>query len=195
MLDIIYIALANNITQKEPLLKFINEISVSDIISFLSMILVVIGGVFGCVQWTKSIKIKKAEYINELTEKIRTDEDIKETIYIIDYGHNWYTHSFHDSCDLEIKMDKTLSYFSYICYLYQSHLIAKKEFGFFKYEIDRILMNKQIQNYLYNLYHFANKFETPITFKYLFEYGKKNKKFDDEFYNSESKKYLHYLNF
>lgn len=173
-----------------------NEIfDIGDVLTALSLILAILGAFFGLYQWRKSLKIKRAEYINELTEKIRTDDDIKEVVYILDYGHIWYTSTFHDCGELERKMDKTLSYFSYICYLYQSHLITKKEFQFFKYEIERILTNAQIQNYFYNLYHFADKFNTPITFKYLFEYGKKNKMFDHEFYNSGSKKYAHYLNF
>lgn len=92
-------------------------------------------------------------------------------------------------------MDKTLSYFSYICYLYQYRIITKKEFQFFKYEINRILMNSQIKNYFYNIYHFAKKVKAPITFKYLFEYGEKKKLFDKEFYNRNSTQYVHYLNF
>ena len=41
-------------------------------------------------------------------------------------------------------------------------------------------MNQQVQDYFYNLYHFSKKFKTPLTFKYLFEYGKKGKMFDDD---------------
>ena len=167
-------------------LTFEKEIRISDIISFISLILAIVGVLFGYYQWKKSVRIKKAEYINELTEKIRTDKDIKEIVYVLDYNHQWYTSSFHDCGELERKMDKTLSYFSYICYLYKSHLIQKNEFAFFKYEIERILRNVQIQNYFYNLYHFANKIKTPMTFNFLFEYGKKHNMFDKEFYNSTS---------
>lgn len=46
---------------------------------------------------------------------------------------------------------------------------------FLNYEVERILMNQQVQDYFYNLYHFSKKFKTPLTFKYLFEYGKKEK--------------------
>jgi len=176
-------------------ITFNETFDIGDVLTAFSLILAALGAIFGFCQWTKSVKIKRAEYINELTEKIRTDDDIKEIVYILDYNHIWYTPTFHDCGELERKIDKTLSYFSYICYLYQSHLITKNEFQFFKYEIERILMNTQIQNYFYNLYHFADKFNVPITFKYLFEYGKKNKMFDSEFYNSNSKEYSHYLNF
>ena len=176
-------------------MTFNNEYNLGDIISIISIILALIGAIFGFCQWKKSVKIKRAEYIEKLTEKIRTDDDIKEIIYILDYGHPWYTDTFHNSGELERKMDKTLSYFSYICYLYNSRLISNKEFAIFKYEVERILLNSQIKNYFFNLYHFAKKFETPMTFSFLFEYGQKHNKFEEDFYNSKSQNYIKYLNF
>ena len=100
---------------------------------------------------------------------------------------------------MELKVDKTLSYFSYICYLKRQKIISNKEFDFFKYEVERILMNQQVQDYFYNLFHFSNKFGTPFTFKYLFEYGKKRKMFENNFYDKNAyhkdARYHHNLNF
>ena len=175
------------------------EVSIGDIVSAVSLTLAIIGGIFAYYQWKKNTLLKRAEYINELTEKIRTDKDISETVYILDYGKPWYSREFHGSGENERKMDKTLSYFSYICYLKKQKIITKKEFTFFKYEAIRILQSLQIQDYFYNLYHFANKFGTPLTFKYLFEYGKENKMFDDAFYSKDShlssEKYHYNLNY
>ena len=97
-------------------MTFNNEYDLGDIISIVSIVLAMIGAAFGFYQWKKSIRIKRAEYIEKLTEKIRTDNDIKEMVYTLDYGLLWYTSAFHNSGELERKMDKTLSYFSYICY-------------------------------------------------------------------------------
>lgn len=178
---------------------FINEIKISDIISIISLILVMAGGIFGYYQWRKSILLRRAEYINELTEKIRTDKYIKDVIYMFDYNYEWYTEQFHGSGKFELKVDKTLSYFSYICYLREQKIISDKEFNFFKYEINRILRNSQVQDYFYNLYHFSNKNNTPITFLYLFKYGEKIKIFDEIFYDKNSYLYLsqyhRYINF
>lgn len=178
---------------------FINEIKISDIISIISLILVMAGGIFGYYQWRKSILLGRAEYINELTEKIRTDKYIKDVIYMFDYNYKWYTEQFQGSGKLELKVDKTLSYFSYICYLREQKIISDKEFNFFKYEINRILRNSQVQDYFYNLYHFSNKNNTPITFLYLFKYGEKIKIFDEIFYDKNSYLYLsqyhRYINF
>ena len=176
-------------------MQFINKYDIGDIISAIMLITVILGGIWGFIQWQISLKIKKAEYINELTQKIRTDTDIKDIIYLFDYGIDWYNRNFHGDSELELKVDRTLSYFSYICYLRKRHLIARNEFMFFKYEIERILANKNVQEYFYNLYHFSKKFRIPFTFYYLFEYGRKHNFFNSEFYNNRSEYYPHYLNF
>ena len=61
---------------------FTNEISISDITSALSVAFVILGGIFGYYQWRNNVLLKRAGYINDLTEKIRTDSDIKDVIYI-----------------------------------------------------------------------------------------------------------------
>ena len=66
-------------------MTFTNEISISDITSALSVAFVILGGIFGYYQWRKNVLLKRAGYINDLTEKIRTDSDIKDVIYTL-YG-------------------------------------------------------------------------------------------------------------
>ena len=180
-------------------MNFITDIYLSDIFTGLSLLLVIGGGIFAYFRWRKDIALKRASYINELTEKIRTDPLIRDTLYLLDYGCPWYSSDFHNSGSPELKMDKTLSYFSYICYLIDQDIISDKEFKFFKYEIESILDNHELQDYLYNLYHFSNSINVPITFHYLFEYGKKHNFFDADFFNPNAHrtnpKYHHYLNF
>lgn len=60
---------------------FDKTIYVSDIISIISLISAVVGGFFAYVQWKETVRNKRADYINDLTEKIRTDEDIRDIIY------------------------------------------------------------------------------------------------------------------
>ena len=181
-------------------MNFITDIYLSDIFTGISLILVIIGAPFAYYKWRRDVALKKADYINELTDKIRTDPLIVETLYLLDYGESWYSIEFHSGCDMEVKIDKTLSYFSYICYLKDRRIISNKEFKFLKYKIERILINPGVQDYLYNLYHFSKKSNLPISFHYLFEYGKKHKFFDADFFDSNahitnSEKYHKYLNF
>lgn len=179
-------------------INFKTELTLSDISSIVSTLILLTGTTLAYFQWKKNILFKKAEYVNELTEKIRTDEDIKNVIYILEYDETWYNNKFHGS-KFEVQMDKTLSYFSYICYLGEKKLLSKEEFQFFNYELVRIIENLQLQDYFYNLYHFSQKNKTKMTFEYLFDYGKKNKVFDKDFFSKNSweknYKYHRYINF
>ena len=174
---------------------FDNTYTPSDILSIVSLVLVIIGGIFTYYQWRKTVLIKRASYINELTEKIRSDPDIKYIVYLFDYDQDWYSASFHENKVLEIQVDKTLSYFSYICYLKKQNIISKKEFKFFQYEVERILMNLGVQNYFFNLYHFAAQNNVPFTFVYLLDYGKAHNLLNNDFFDSTSPLFPHYLNF
>lgn len=178
---------------------FENTYKLSDILSIVSIVLVIIGGFFTCYQWRRNVSLKRASYINELTEKIRSDSDIKDVVYLFDYNPNWYSERFHGDDILELKVDKTLSYFSYICYLKKQRIISKKEFKFFQYEVERILMNPGIQDYFFNLYHFAAKFKIPFTFVYLLDYGKEHNLLSNDFFDRKAYRtnhqFHHYLNF
>ena len=158
------------------------------------------GFFFGIRQWKKGLAGKRSEYIYSLIEKVRSDEDIREAYYLIEYNNDWYDEHFHENKSLEPKMDKMLTYFSYVCYLYKVKEISDDEFSFFKYNIEWILMNSGVINYLYNLYHFSKSMGIKnFSFKYLLEYGKAHDLVDDDFYNRESyksnQKYSGFLNF
>ena len=107
---------------------------------------------------------------------------------MFDYDKQWYSQQFHGCGKQELMVDKTLSYFSYICYLERYKIITDKEFDFFKYEIKSILKNQEIHDYFYNLYHYSNKLRAPFTLKYLFEYGEKLGLFDADFYDRDAYK-------
>ncbi len=174
---------------------YVLAIRLEDILSSITIVLTCIGGMGALFQWRRTNKINRASYINELTDKIRSDDDIRETLYKLEYDENWYVQNFHNSGKLELQFDKTLSYFSYISYLRHMKIISEKEFSFFKYEIIRILGNTGIQGYLFNLYHFSRSIGTPMTFHYLFEYGKEHEIFPLSFFDKDSNEYEKKLNF
>ena len=156
-------------------MTFANEITISDVTSTVSIILVILGGIFGYYQWRKSVLLKRAGYINDLIEKIRTDEYIKDVVYMFDYNKKWYYESFNQSGELELKVDKTLSYFSYICYLKRQKIITDKEFDFFKYEVERILMNQQVQDYFIIYIIFLKNLKRHLPLNIYLNMGKKEK--------------------
>lgn len=177
-------------------LSFNSEITLSDITALLTFVTIVIGGCFALKKWIVSMKLKRAEYIQNLTEKIRLDENI--VFYLFEYDEPWYDIKFHES-DLEKKVDYTLSYFSYFCYLRNNNIVSKRDFDCFKYQLERIIHNRQFIDYCYNLYHFSSRRNIPISFPDLFKYAKEKGCFDKDFWNKESykitNKYHHYLNF
>ncbi len=175
------------------------EYFVNYIIPIITLIVGIIGGVSGGIfalfQWNKNLKLKRADYLYELSTKLRTDEDLSDVVKYFDYNEPWYNADFHENHSIEKKIDTILSFFSYICYLKSEKMLSINEFRIFKYEIDRILISEQTQQYLFNIYHFSKTNNADIPFYYLFQYAEKNQMIDEEFYNPNSKKYPRYVNY
>lgn len=178
--------------------------SVSAICAIVGTAAALISAIIALSQYSKKNRLERSQYLSEILETLGSDPDISEIVYILEYDDSWYTYSFHNgNIEYERKMDKTIVYLSYICYLYSSHLISKNEFSLLKYYVHHSLSNSSLRYYLYNLYHFScrilgkcsKQMNTDCTFKYLLEYGVKNNFIDDDFFNINSKQYPAYLNF
>ncbi|GHT29534.1 hypothetical protein AGMMS49574_06550 [Bacteroidia bacterium] len=136
------------------------NLSFENYLSLISLLFVLIGGCFALYQWQSSIKTKRAEFINQILEKLRFDKELTKTMYIVDYDQNWYSNKFHNS-ELEDSIDKLFSYLDYICYLKHTKNITKTEFQIFQYEIHRVCVSNSTKSYLWNLYHFSKR-NTPL---------------------------------
>ena len=170
--------------------------SVDDVLSAISIILVIFGGFFTYRQWAAANKTKRTEFIKQIMERLRFDKELVDTMYIIEYDHTWYDENFHDrDDDLEYRIDKLLSYLSYICYLKQENNISDKEFRILQYEINRTCTSPSIQGYLWNLYHFSRKQGTDYSFQYLIDYGIKNNIIEKSFLDPKCFLYEKTLNF
>lgn len=174
-----------------------NNWSVDSILSAFSICLVIIGGLFAYKQWTSANKIRRTEFINQIISKLRFDKSTVDTMYKVDYDHEWYNEEFHNAgSEIEFNVDKLLAYLSYICYLYELKTISKKEFRILQYEVNRVCSSPSVQSYLWNLYHFSKAQGTECTFQYLINYGIKHKIINmDAFYSNQSTVYPRYLNF
>lgn len=174
-----------------------NNWSVDSVLSAISVLLMIVGGFFAYKQWTSANKIRRSEFINQIIAKLRFDKSTVDTMYMLEYDHEWYNEEFHDADnEIEFNVDKLLSYLSYICYLYELKNISKKEFKILRYEVNRACSSLSVQGYLWNLYHFSKKQGTECTFQYLISYGIKNKIINKKiFYCKESTFYPKYLNF
>ncbi|MBD5115626.1 MAG: hypothetical protein HDT46_10610 [Ruminococcaceae bacterium] len=179
------------------LITNVNNWTIDSILSFLSIIIAIVGGIFAYKQWRYSNKTKRADFINQIISKLRFDKEMAETMNVIDYGNEWYNDKFHNQNNgLEKRMDNLLSYLSYICYLKKEKHIGKREFCIFEYEVNRVCSSPSVKCYLWNLYHFSSKQKANCSFQYLIDYGMKNKLIDKrEFLKSESNVYGKKLNF
>lgn len=180
---------------------------IQDIVSIVSCIFAFFTICFGLCQYKRANAIKRASYVCELIDKLKDDVDIRDTIYLFQYDNFHYDENFHNGSDLEIKIDKTLQYLDYICYLKYKNIINNEEFKFFEIDICMVVENKNLQNYLYNLLHFEwhmNKWQSIIdaeksySFNHLLRYTKSHNVIEESFFDKNSYKVLEfhkYLNF
>jgi len=93
-------------------------------VELASIIAVAITAIFAFYQWNGSMKITKSEILYKLLEMIRSNPEIREAWYYLEYYEGqWYDDSFHDS-PLEEKMDHLLAHMNYITYLRKTKVIS-----------------------------------------------------------------------
>ena len=174
------------------------EWTIGDIIAIVAVVLSVTGGVFAFLKWRKQTQARYSEVLRDIIYNIRVDEENRDIFYQLEYGKFKYTPDFHSS-ELEKKTDKLLTQYNYFCYLRSKKVIGKDEFAIVKYHIHRAISNIHIQNYLFNIYHFAKKVQNgadnDFSFAYLIKYGVGAGIIKENFYEKDNKDYIHVLNF
>ena len=174
-----------------------DKITIDNWLTIISLVMVFAGGVFAGLQWRVSNRIRRAEFINAIIDKLRFDKEMAKTMYKIDYlEDSWYDENFHNSnSDLEFAIDKLLSYLSYICYLKDTRNINSQEFKVLHYEIVRACSSPDVQNYLWNLHHFSKACGSISSFEYLIDFALKNNLFHNNFTDKNSRSHDKKLNF
>ena len=174
--------------------------SLNEIIACVTMVVTIIGLIFSCYQWWRKVQSERAEKLSNLINVLRRDARQLSVLYKIDYNEHWYDESFHKS-KLEGEMDQFLSYYEYILYLKKNHMISRREFRFFEYDIESIIENYDVQNYLFNLYHFSEPDEKqhnkspkdPFVYNNILKYAKKKKCIGKSFDEGDLSVYRRYL--
>lgn len=151
-------------------MKCFQNLSIEHWLTIISIVLALGGYLLVFCQWKKSIIIRRAEFINQIIEKLRFDERLSKIMYDVEYNNNWYGDKFHQSA-LEQAVDNYFSYLDYICYLKRTGNISDEEFEIFKYIIHRACKSSSSKKYLWNLFQFSKKNNAPCSFQYLIDYG------------------------
>ena len=167
-------------------------------VEILTFLMVLIGIGAGLIQWRRQIKRESAEFLKALLDELWSPDDAA-FIYGADYAETWYGPKFHGS-EKERIVDRTLSFFAFVCYLRSKNLLDKVGFVYFGYQIERILENVQVKDYLYNIHHFAVRCGSVSPFIHLVQYGFEHGLIDKAIFldsaSHEHVDYLHqYLNF
>jgi hypothetical protein len=164
-------------------------------LALITILVAAFGGAFAYLQWRKSVKLRHAEFLNQIIEKLRFNDELSKAIYLVDYNQNWYGEGFHGGSDNECLVDKLLSYIDYICYLIESHNITKSEKLVLVYEIHRVCENWSCQAYLWNLHWWSKSRNSTCSFQHLIDYGLSNGIIKKENFRIDSEQYPKYLNF
>ncbi len=182
-------------------------LSFSDYISIITLVVGVVGGVIALKQWRDSILEKRSIVLKDLIEKVRTDEQIATVMDMIDWNEDFkYDGKFRiksntsrkilhelDDTNFFKMIDKTLSYFSFICYLKKKRIIRDDDVVFFDYELRRLFDNEHISNYLYSLYHWSKQLGIEMSFSYLIDFGLEKGYLTKDFLRLDVSKYICYL--
>lgn len=149
-------------------------------IEIISVTTGIVGLVFGLYQYYRNSKDRRSLRLNELIFRLWSDEEIRSTIQLFEYDTTWYHNCSFVSRDTETRVDKTLQYLSYICYLKKQGVITQNEFNVFEYEISRLFHNRCVKEYLDFLLSFSrsefgdNTGKPPFPFHDLLDFGRRN---------------------
>ena len=162
---------------------------VSSIAMTISAIIASIALVLTYLSYRQKLKVEHAERMYNLFLGTKKDKDIAEFFCLIDYSVNgWYNKGFHKS-DYEQILDNTLIQFNHIVYLYDQKLLTKEEFEQYRYEIDKIVHNIDVQRYFFNLYHYSQRVGLSFKFDKLLKYGSMRGIIEQDFFNVKSTNY------
>jgi len=165
--------------------------------SIITVMMAVFGGIFALVKYSKNVKLRRAEFLIQIIEKVRFDEGMEKANRFIEYTPKWYDKNFHNCGENECLVVRLFSYYSYICYLIKHRYITPKDAEMFEYELKRTLILPSVKAYLFNLYHFSNskKRKSKCIFQHLIDYGLDKGILPKEFKNKNCKKYRRILKF
>ena len=142
------------------------------LIKWAEALAVIGGGVFALCRWRRDVKAKRSLEFRQLIKDIQNDKDVKKLLYTFDDDTKlWFLEEFVGDSAVAPVLDKLLFHFSYVVYLRKKKIITKDEFATLSYEIDRLLQNPQLQDYLYNLKMYSEKRGLQHPYKYLVDYG------------------------
>lgn len=113
---------------------------------WLQLAFTILGGLYALYLLRQSHKDKRNQYVIEILNRLYNDKEIRTIIYSVDSGRN--VNEIRFGGQLEQQADKTIQYFDYIGYLIKEGNLKLNDIRPFRYEINRILNNGTVQEYI-----------------------------------------------
>ena len=192
----------------QKIYQWFDTFSFQDFTSIFMLLAAVVGGIFALRQWVKRNIYKRGEIVQQLIKILRDDKEIATTMDVIDWSEGFFyngkiclSRPVNRKCletleddDFFKMIDRTLSHFSYICYLYHQKTLGNKDMKVFDYEIRRLIDNRHIRNYLFSLHHWSKSLNVKTSFWFLIKYSLKKKYLSKDFNDMDSENYQLFLN-
>lgn len=106
---------------------------------------VFIAGCYALYLLRQRNRIKRKEFVLKIYDALHNDKEIEEVIYKVDSNE---TSEIKYKGTLERQADKTLRYFDFIGQLIKDKHLKPHDIEGFKYEIKRVLFNKDVRDYI-----------------------------------------------
>lgn len=159
------------------------------IAEIITAIVAAVGAVAAYMKWNDSNRFRRCTVTYEIIRQFYNDEGVRSVLYVIEYGDWAYDEKFHGSKDGQL-FDKTFSYLDNIAKLKEECVLDVDDYGSIFYLMHRLLQNKNVLCYLWNIYHFANKSGAKNPFGNLYKYAIKQKLIkENEFLSMEQTDY------
>lgn len=129
------------------------ELSISDQINSALLLITAIGVLGALWQIRMGAKTQRATFLKDLYMNFRSDLEVSDAYYLIEYGKFKYTNNFHNS-ELEPKMDRLLSLADVVCEMRIRGILSSSEMRFFDYPFYRIANDSEVKKYIAFLSNF-----------------------------------------
>lgn len=134
----------------------------------------ILGVLFGYLRWHAASILKKAELLKQYVTHMFSVPEIISTIYTVECDPERDIELYHKNTREARNFDRTLTFFSYVCYLISRKILNKREIPFFEYHVDCLLNSRSVQKYLLQLHEAAEEKNVTMPFNHLCLYALKH---------------------
>ncbi|MCQ2104325.1 MAG: hypothetical protein MJZ26_00895 [Fibrobacter sp.] len=179
----------------------------ANVAQICGVVIAFVGALITWNVWRNDKREKNIAAVYEMFKNIRLVDKVKEFMYVLDYGEHWYDENFHKRnkkldegrvCIVEEHtVDSYLSVLNFSAYMLHAKAFDEEQLELFDYEFRRTLVNSELQNYLYNIWHFSTQHQMICPFADLVNYAREKGLLRTDFFDPnacKNEKFPKYLN-